>query len=81
VFVARLILGSWRRDLQTMCECGAPEADGGVVGIYCTRGYNCPVEMHLVRNIRESIWTCKCNTCQRWRDERTHEGTTRESNG
>lgn len=30
------------------CECGAPLADGGTVGVYCTRGIECPVVQQIL---------------------------------
>lgn len=31
------------------CECGAPLADGGTVGLYCTRGIECPEAKKILR--------------------------------
>lgn len=34
------------------CECGAPLEDGGVIGLYCSAGLECPVERKLFQSIR-----------------------------
>lgn len=39
---------------MTTCECGAPLADGGVLGVYCTNK-ECPVEAAIVRQVSEAF--------------------------